>query len=264
MTARMATVEEQVTANSDKLVDVEKQIQSLLAGITKASARTEQVVALADKAVVTANKAIEAIDKTTKECQELRATTEKISTTQDRMLVSITHVEKSLEGFGARLHHLEGSPPAAASRIPGPVGHSAAHDIQGIAHERVLANGAYTLPRNQSESGPSHRQAMHNNENSGNRTDRYERDTLFRLSKTNFPKFDGTNPRIWKEKCEKYFHMFYVPDDLKADYATLHFSGNAALWLQTYEVNHTVDTWVALCVSVCNKFGKDIYYTSMN
>lgn len=58
--------------------------------------------------------------------------------------------------------------------------------------------------------------------------------------------------------------MFHVPEDLKADYATLHFKGNAALWLQTYEANHDIDNWVALCVAVCSKFGKDLYYNSMN
>jgi hypothetical protein len=74
----MATVEEQAAATSHKVVDVEKQIEALLVGITQASARTEQVAALADKAVITANKAIEAMEKTTRECQELRITTEKI------------------------------------------------------------------------------------------------------------------------------------------------------------------------------------------
>lgn len=84
------------------------------------------------------------------------------------------------------------------------------------------------------------------------------------MPKTTFPKFNGSNPKIWKEKCEKYFNMFHVPEDLKADYATLHFKGNAALWLQTYEANHDIDNWVALCVAVCSKFGKDLYYNSMN
>lgn len=58
--------------------------------------------------------------------------------------------------------------------------------------------------------------------------------------------------------------MFHAPEDLKADHATLHFSGNADLCLQTYEANRTIDSCVALCVAVCNKFGKDLYCTNMN
>jgi hypothetical protein len=64
------------------------------------------------------------------------------------------------------------------------------------------------------------------------------------MPKTNFPKFDGSNPKIWEEKAEKYFHMFHVPDEYKVDYATLHFIGTAALWLQTYEAQHDIDSWV--------------------
>lgn len=84
------------------------------------------------------------------------------------------------------------------------------------------------------------------------------------MPKTNFPKFDGTNPKIWKEKAEKYFHMFNVPDEYMVDYATLHFTGTVALWLQTYEAQHNIDNWVHLCVAVCQKFGRDLYFSQMS
>ena len=84
------------------------------------------------------------------------------------------------------------------------------------------------------------------------------------MPKTNFPKFDGTHPKIWKEKAEKYFHMFHVPVECMVDYATFHFTGQAALWLQTYEAQHIVDNWAQLCVVVCQKFGKDLYYSQMS
>ena len=32
----------------------------------------------------------------------------------------------------------------------------------------------------------------------------------YRLPKVNFPKFDGSHPKVWKEKCEKYFNMYHV------------------------------------------------------
>ncbi|WVZ71633.1 hypothetical protein U9M48_020200 [Paspalum notatum var. saurae] len=85
----------------------------------------------------------------------------------------------------------------------------------------------------------------------------------YRLPKVDFPKFDGEHPRVWREKCEKYFAMFRVPVHLWAPFATIHFYGPAALWLQTYEAQHTVDTWAALCIAVETKFGRDLYNTSM-
>jgi hypothetical protein len=33
--------------------------------------------------------------------------------------------------------------------------------------------------------------------------------------KMNFPTFDGTNPRLWKDKCESYFEIFGVSEALK-------------------------------------------------
>lgn len=80
-----------------------------------------------------------------------------------------------------------------------------------------------------------------------------------RLPKTNFPKFDGDNTKLWKTNCEKYFSMYHVPFDTWSSFATLHFTGNAALWLQTYEELHCVESWAELCVAVHSKFGKDEY-----
>lgn len=52
-----------------------------------------------------------------------------------------------------------------------------------------------------------------------------------RLPKSDFPKFDGDNPKLWKTNSEKYFSMYQVPYETWSAFATLHFTGNAALWL---------------------------------
>lgn len=85
----------------------------------------------------------------------------------------------------------------------------------------------------------------------------------FRMPKVDFPKFDGEHPKIWKEKCEKYFAMYNVPPRIWAQFATLHFIGTAALWLQTFEAQHTIDCWAELCVAVDGKFEKDLYANHM-
>ena len=40
----------------------------------------------------------------------------------------------------------------------------------------------------------------------------------------------------------------------------MHFIGNAALWLQTYEAEHDVDYWEELCVAIDIKFGKNKHH----
>jgi hypothetical protein len=65
------------------------------------------------------------------------------------------------------------------------------------------------------------------------------------------------------KKCEKYFRMCIVPQDLWAPFATLHFHGHAAYWLQTFEAQHTNYNWVELCVVVETKFGKEMYHNYM-
>ncbi|CAN6284989.1 unnamed protein product [Urochloa humidicola] len=84
-----------------------------------------------------------------------------------------------------------------------------------------------------------------------------------KLPKLEFPKFSGENPRVWREKCEKYFSMYNVPVHLWFSFATINFKGNAELWLQTYEAQHSIESWPELCVAVENKFGQDLYQNNM-
>lgn len=169
----------------------------------------------------------------------------------------------SVEGLGVRLTALESLSPGATPKHHGPDGHHEDDDNQ----DTVLGNGAYKLALPASEFGPSTEQFGHQNGFSGFRNDRQHRDTnhcQFRMPKTIFPKFDGTHPKIWKEKAEIFFHIVHVLVEYMVDYATLHFTGQAALWLQTYEAQHTIDSWVQLCVAVCQKFGTDLYYSQMS
>jgi hypothetical protein len=85
----------------------------------------------------------------------------------------------------------------------------------------------------------------------------------YKLPKIDFPKFDGEHPRVWREKCEKYFHMYNVPVHVWVSFATINFRGNTELWLQTYEAQHSILTWPELCVAVEEKFGQDLHHNYM-
>ncbi|CAO2166488.1 unnamed protein product [Urochloa humidicola] len=84
-----------------------------------------------------------------------------------------------------------------------------------------------------------------------------------KLPKLDFPKFTGENPRVWREKCEKYFSMYNILVGLWVSFATINFKSNAKLWLQTYEAHHTIESWPDLCVAVEHKFGRDLYQNHM-
>ena len=51
------------------------------------------------------------------------------------------------------------------------------------------------------------------------------------VPKMSFPKFTGVNPRIWKDKCLDYFHLFNVSESFWTTLASLNMDGQAAKWL---------------------------------
>lgn len=64
-----------------------------------------------------------------------------------------------------------------------------------------------------------------------------------------FPKFDGTNPKIWIKRCENFFEVCDIPDNHWVKLATMNFVSSAAFWMQTIEVN--------LCKAVVERFERD-------
>ncbi|KAL0429975.1 UNVERIFIED_CONTAM: hypothetical protein Sradi_0623500 [Sesamum radiatum] len=53
------------------------------------------------------------------------------------------------------------------------------------------------------------------------------------ISKLEFPKFNGDDPRGWIRKCQWYFQTVYtIPEDQKVSLASVHFEGKAELWFQ--------------------------------
>jgi len=59
------------------------------------------------------------------------------------------------------------------------------------------------------------------------------------MPKMQFPKFDGTDPKIWKDNYESYFDLYKLPEGMWVTAARIHLEGNAAKWYQAYKQNHT-------------------------
>jgi hypothetical protein len=52
-----------------------------------------------------------------------------------------------------------------------------------------------------------------------------------KLHKMIFLKFEGENPQLWNSRCENYFKMYEVEQEVWVRIATMHFEGPAARWL---------------------------------
>jgi hypothetical protein len=42
-----------------------------------------------------------------------------------------------------------------------------------------------------------------------------------------FPRFDGTDVRIWLDKCSAYFHIYAIPPDFRVTSTSLHMADKA-------------------------------------
>ncbi|CAN6225874.1 unnamed protein product [Urochloa humidicola] len=72
-----------------------------------------------------------------------------------------------------------------------------------------------------------------------------------------FPKFDGTNPKIWVKRCENYFDVMSVPLSHWVRLATMNFVGSAAFWMQSIEMDVKQCSWDFLCKAVVERFERD-------
>ena len=77
------------------------------------------------------------------------------------------------------------------------------------------------------------------------------------VPKLEFPKFDGTNARLWIKKCSKYFSLCKIADDQKVDLASLHMIEKAECWVTSYlAVRKGVD-WSDFVIDVNARFKDD-------
>lgn len=74
------------------------------------------------------------------------------------------------------------------------------------------------------------------------------------LPKMDFPRFDGSDVRIWLDMCETYFDMYQITQNFKVSAAVLHMSGNAAQWYHSYKLVNEVNSWDQFRMAVATEF----------
>ncbi|XP_056688530.1 uncharacterized protein [Spinacia oleracea] len=72
--------------------------------------------------------------------------------------------------------------------------------------------------------------------------------------KLSFPKFDGTNCRIWIRKCSKYFSLCKIADDQKVYLASLNMVDKAESWVSSYLSARGNVEWHEFCLDLAARF----------
>lgn len=78
-----------------------------------------------------------------------------------------------------------------------------------------------------------------------------------RITKVDFPKFDGTDLRSWLFKCNQFFQLDETTDAQKVRLAAIHLEGKALMWHQTYmqRCNNVLPTWAQYTADITVRFG---------
>lgn len=63
------------------------------------------------------------------------------------------------------------------------------------------------------------------------------------MPKMDFPRFDGTDARIWLDKCAAYFAMYQIPPSFRVSAASIHMVGTIAHWFQSYNMTPGYQQW---------------------
>lgn len=79
-----------------------------------------------------------------------------------------------------------------------------------------------------------------------------------RISKIDFPRFDGTRVKEWLYKCEQFFSLDNTPPESKVRLASIHLDGTALQWHLNYMRSHfdIYPTWPQYITDVSVCFGE--------
>lgn len=79
-----------------------------------------------------------------------------------------------------------------------------------------------------------------------------------RLTKVEFPKFDGNDLKSWLYKCNQFFELDHVSDSHRVKLAAIHMEGKALLWHQTYmkRLKNITPTWARYTEDIQVRFGE--------
>ncbi|OIT37800.1 putative mitochondrial protein [Nicotiana attenuata] len=71
-----------------------------------------------------------------------------------------------------------------------------------------------------------------------------------------FPEFNGTDPRAWIRRCDRYFEIYKVPEPQKMTYIAMHLKDKVDNWFDAYIIDRGgIVDWPLFCMDICRRFG---------
>jgi len=67
--------------------------------------------------------------------------------------------------------------------------------------------------------------------------------TFSRLSRIEFPQFNGEDVLGWVYRCEQFFEVVHIAEHMQVKVAAIHLSGKALLWHQFFMKSKAVSEW---------------------
>jgi hypothetical protein len=74
------------------------------------------------------------------------------------------------------------------------------------------------------------------------------------MPKMDFPKFDGTDVRIWVDTCNTFFLLYNVAEGFKVSAATMYMCDNDVHWYQAYKLENPWHNWKTFSADVIQEF----------
>ncbi|KAL4318355.1 hypothetical protein GQ457_18G008640 [Hibiscus cannabinus] len=84
--------------------------------------------------------------------------------------------------------------------------------------------------------------------------DKQSQQTFFPKPKIEIQLFDGTNPRSWIRKCDRYFSIFAIPNTQKLSVASMYLTGKAEVWYDGYIMQKHHLSWHEFAADLCHRF----------
>jgi hypothetical protein len=194
------------------MTQVEKQIDDLTAKIENLSSNVDPVTTSVDKLATSVGKLTDTVSSVLDKVNVV----DKWRIDVDKFVVDL---ESTMTNLTSRVLALEQAPKAIPPIVPSreeggqASGHGVTNDIQGVqlgnfsphvtlvkGEHKISQPQPYMLKTDYTASGNG---SFYDAGEKGYQSKNVNRD--FRMPRIDFPRFDGEHPRVWKEKCEKYF-----------------------------------------------------------
>ena len=228
---------------------------------TSLKAMMEMILAHLDEQKVDSDKRLEAqIAFKTQVSQDLRSLSKQVYLTQadvDETRKALERSPSPSESHSPTVLHPP-PPPPPRPQAPAPQHQHGSPPSPRLLDQRPPLLATAPQPGVQSQHQQYHQigEAHHQQQHHG--------DHYVKPPKHDFPRFDGSAPYLWLDRCRAYFDLYHVPPSSWVTTATLYIKGQAAHWLHAFRQTHGGLGWDAFCTAITEEFGVNEFEMEMH